>query len=169
VKRLLILLLALSPLALMASTGGETDILQRTVNFIIFIAIGYYLLADKIKAFFAARTADIQAQLDKVQDTLKASQQKVEDAQKTLEESKVLASSIIEEANESVASIKAQVEADVESEISHLSKALDAKIENETRKVKNQVIEEVLNELLKSDNIELSQDDLANIVLKKVA
>jgi F-type H+-transporting ATPase subunit b len=169
VKRLLILLLALSPLALMASNGGETDILQRTVNFVIFIAIGYYLLADKIKAFFSARTQEIQAQLDKVQDTLKASQQKVEDAQKTLDESKVLASSIIEEANESVASIKEQVASSVESEIAHLSKSLNDKMENETRKVKNQVVEEVLSELLKSENIELSQDDLANIVLKKVA
>ncbi|MEA1915747.1 MAG: F0F1 ATP synthase subunit B [Campylobacterota bacterium] len=168
-KKLLILLLALSPLALLASEGGETDILQRTVNFVIFIAILYYLLADKAKAFFADRTAGIQAQLDKVQDTLKASQQKVEDAEKTLEESRVLASSIIEEANESIASIKDQVAASVESDIAHLSKSFEDKIENETRKVKNQVVEEVLNELLQSDNIELSQDDLANIVLKKVA
>lgn len=168
-KRLLLILLALSPLALLASEGGETDILQRTVNFVIFIAILYYLLADKAKAYFADRTAGIQAQLDKVQDTLKASQQKVEDAERTLEESRVLASTIIEEANESIASIKDQVAASVKSDITHLRKSFEDKVENETRKVKNQVVEEVLNELLKSDNIELSQDDLANIVLKKVA
>ncbi len=168
-KKLLLLLLALSPLALLASEGGETDILQRTVNFVIFVAILYYLLADKAKAFFADRTAGIQAQLDKVQDTLKASKQKVEDAQKSLEESRVLASTIIEEANENITSIKDQVAAGVESDIAQLEKSFEDKIENETRKVKNQVVEELLNELLKSENMPLSQDDLANIVLKKVA
>lgn len=91
-KKLLILGLALAPLALFASSeGAETDIVQRTVNFIIFAGILWYLLADKIKAFFADRTASIQAELDKVQDTLKASQDKVEDAaKKNLKKRKLL-------------------------------------------------------------------------------
>ena len=108
-KKLLLVLLALSPIALMASEGGETDIVQSTVNFIIFAAILYYVLADKIKAFFAGRTAEIQAQLDKVQDTLKASEQKVEDAKAKLEEAKTIAANIVEDANKSIESIKQQV------------------------------------------------------------
>ena len=39
----------------------------------------------------------------------------------------------------------------------------------ETSKAKKQVVAEVLEDLLKSDNIKLTQDELANIVLKKVA
>lgn len=168
-KKLLLVLLALSPIALMASEGGETDILQRTVNFIIFAAILYYLLADKIKAFFAGRTAEIQAQLDKVQDTLKASEQKVEDAKAKLEEAKVIAANIVEDANKSIESIKQQVAANIESEIAHIEKSFSDKIEIQTRKAKTQIVEEVLNELLSSDNLNLSQEELANIVLKKVA
>lgn len=96
-KRILLLGLALAPVALFASEGAvETDIVQRTVNFIIFAGILWYLLADKIKAFFANRTLSIQAELDKVQETLKASQDKVSDAQKKLEEAKKLATEIIE-------------------------------------------------------------------------
>jgi len=53
VKKLLLTLLALAPVALFAnSDGAETDIIQRTVNFVIFAGILWYLLADKIKAFF---------------------------------------------------------------------------------------------------------------------
>jgi len=84
-KRILLLGLALAPVALFANShGAETDIVQRTVNFIIFAGILWYLLADKIKAFFAERSLSIQSELDKVQDTLKASQDKVLDAQKKL-------------------------------------------------------------------------------------
>ena len=57
-KKLLLLALFVSPLALFAAEGAETnyDIVQRTVNFIIFAGILWYLLADKVKAFFANRS-----------------------------------------------------------------------------------------------------------------
>ena len=168
-KRLFVLLLTLTPFALFASEGGETDIVQRTVNFIIFAAIIYYLVADKIKAFFADRTASIQSELDKVQDTLKESEKKVEDAQKKLEEAKVLASEIIEGANADIEKIKAAVALSVEDQISHLGKNFDNKAQAELRKAKVAVVEEILDELLSNDNLAISQDELANIVMKKVA
>lgn len=39
----------------------------------------------------------------------------------------------------------------------------------ETSKAKREVVAKVLEELLSSENIKLTQDELANIVLKKVA
>ena len=170
-KTLLLTILALTPLALFAQAEGavETDIVQRTVNFAIFAAILWYLLADKIKAYFAGRTLDIQAELDKVQDTLNASQAKFDEVTKQLEDAKLLASEIVLSAKSDVDSVKAKVIAAVESDIVNLGKNFDAKIEVETRKTKKVIVEEVLEELLKSDNIALSEEDLANIVLKKVA
>lgn len=168
-KRLFVLLLTLTPFALFASEGGETDIVQRTVNFIIFAAIIYYLVADKIKAFFAGRTESIQAELDKVQDTLKESEKKVEDAQKKLEEAKVLAAEIVEGAKADIEKIKAAVASSVEDEIAHLEKNFDNKAQSELRKAKMAVVEEILDELLRDDNLAVSQDELANIVMKKVA
>lgn len=170
-KKLLLLGLALAPMALFASEGAETDydIVQRTVNFIIFAGILWYLLADKIKAFFAGRTASIQAELDKVEETLKASQDKVDDAVKKLEEAKTLASEIVEGAKVDVDSVKQKVAEAVEAEIANLDKNFDEKIKVETSKAKRQIVSEVLEELLSSDNISLSQEELANIVLKKVA
>lgn len=171
-KKILILGLALAPLALFASSeGAETnyDIVERTVNFIIFAGILWYLLADKIKAFFAERTTSIQAELDKVQDTLKASQDKVDDAAKKLEEAKILAGEIIETAKNDIDSVKQKVIEAVEAEIANLDKGFDDKIKVETSKAKRQVVSEVLEELLSSENVSLTQDELVNIVVKKVA
>ena len=169
-KRILLLGLALAPVALFASEGAvETDIVQRTVNFIIFAGILWYLLADKIKAFLANRTLSIQAELDKVQETLKASQDKVTDAQKKLEEAKKLSSEIVESAKADVDSIKQKVMNAIDTDIANLNKNLDEMMKVEISKAKKEVVTQVLEELLSSENIKLTQDELANIVLKKVA
>jgi len=171
-KKILILGLALTPLALLASSeGAETnyDIVQRTVNFIIFAGILWYLLADKIKAFFADRTASIQAELDKVEDTLKASKEKVDDAAKKLEEARTLADEIIESAKKDIDSVKEKVIEAVDAEIANLNKGFDDKIKVETSKAKRQIVSEVLEELLSSKNVSLTQDELVNIIVKKVA
>jgi F-type H+-transporting ATPase subunit b len=170
VNKLLLTLLALAPVALFAnSEGAETDIIQRTVNFVIFAGILWYLLADKIKAFFANRTLEIQSELDKVQDTLKASQAKADEAAAKLEEAKKIAAETVELAKSEVGALKQKVADVVDHEIAQLNRNFDDKIEVETRKVQRQIVEEILDELLKSDNISLSQDELVNIVLKKVA
>ena len=169
-KRMLLLGLAIVPVALFANEGAvETDIVQRTVNFIIFAGILWYLLADKIKAFFAERSLSIQAELDKVQDTLKASQEKVKDAQKKLEEAKKLAIEIVEGAKADIDSVKQKVATAVDSDIANLNKNLDEMMKVEISKAKKEVVTQVLEELLSSENIKLTQDELANIVLKKVA
>ena len=169
-KRILLLGLALAPVALFASEGAvETDIVQRTVNFIIFAGILWYLLADKIKAFFAERSLSIQSELDKVQDTLKASQDKVTDAQKKLAEAKKIATEIVEGAKADVDSVKQKVATAVDSDIANLNKNLDEMMKVEISKAKKEVVTKVLEELLSSENIKLTQQELANIVLKKVA
>ena len=170
-KRILLLGLALAPVAVFASSEGavETDIVQRTVNFIIFAGILWYLLADKIKAFFANRTLSIQAELDKVQETLKASQDKFSDAEKKLEEAKKIATDIIEGAKADIDSVKQKVATAVDSDITNLNKNLEEMMKVETSKAKKEVVTEVLEELLSSENIKLTQQELANIVLKKVA
>ena len=163
-------LLALAPLALFASDANvETDILERTVNFLIFISIIYYLLADKIKTFLTGRTASIQSELDKVQEMLKASETKVSEAKLEIENAKKIASELVESARNDVDSIKNKIEKSVEQEIAYLSKSFDEKTALEARKVKKEVVENILNLLLSDDNIAMSQEDISNIILKKVA
>ena len=170
-KTLLLSILAFAPLALFASSEGavETDIIQRTVNFVIFAAILWYLLADKIKAYFAGRTLEIQSELDKVQDTLNASQAKFDEVKKQLEDAKILAAEIVEDAKEDINSVKTKVIAAVDAEIVNLAKNFDSKIEVETRKAKKEIVSEILEELLNSDSLSMSEEELANLVIKKVA
>lgn len=168
--KLLVLLLISAPLALFASDANvETDIVERTVNFLIFAAILYYLLADKLKTFFKDRTQSIQSELDKVQEMVKESEKKVADAKLEVENAKKVAEELVSSANSDVESIKAKIEATVEQEIAYLNRSFDEKTELETKKIKREVVQNVLEELLKSGNIDLSQDELAGIVLKKVA
>ena len=143
-NRILLLGLALAPVALFASSEGavETDIVERTVNFIIFAGILWYLLADKIKAYFAERSLSIQAEI---------------------------AAEIVESAKADIDSVKEKVSLAVAADINNLERNLEEMIKVETSKAKKEVVAEILEELLKSDNIKLSQDELVNIVLKKVA
>lgn len=169
-KKILFALSAIIPMSLFASDSGvQTDILERTVNFFIFAAIIYYLLSDKLKAFFGARTESIQSELDKVQDILKESDKKLADAKQEVEDAKKVASELVSIATSEVDAIKTKIEVAVEQEIAYLEKSFGDKTELETRKVKKEVVENVLNQLLSNDNIALSQKDLANIILKKVA
>ncbi len=169
-KKILFALSVVVPLSLFANDANvETDILERTVNFFIFVAIIYYLLADKVKTFFADRTKSIQADLDKVQDLLKASEKRVADAKLEIENAKKVAEELVESANSDVDAIKKKVEVALEQEITYLSKSFDEKTELETRKVKKEVVQNVLNQLLSNENIELSQNELTNIITKKVA
>jgi len=169
-KKILFALSVIIPVSLFASDNGAgTDILERTVNFLIFAAILYYLLSDKLKAFFVGRTRSIQSELDKVQDILRESDKKLTDAKQEVEDAKKVASELVSIATSEVDAIKTKIEVAVEQEITFLEKSFDDKTELETRKVKKEVVENVLSQLLTNDNIALSQKDLANIILKKVA
>lgn len=169
-KKILFTLFAVVPVALFASDSDvDTDIFERTINFIIFVTIIYYLLADKLKDFFGNRTTSIQSELDKVQELVKDSKKKVADATLKVEKAKQIAIELIESANNDVDSIKKNVEVALEQEIAVLSKNFDEKTELEARKVKKEVVENVLNQLLVDENIKLSQSELTNIISKKVA
>ena len=171
-KKILFALAMIAPFSLFGSDSSanvETDILERTVNFLIFISILYYLLADKLKSFFIGRTESIQSELDKVQDVLKSSETKIANAKLEVENAKKIADELIAAANSDVESIKNKIEVAVEQEITYLEKSMTEKTELELRKVKKEVVENVLNQLLSNDNMALSQAEIADIILKKVA
>lgn len=86
-----------------------------------------------------------------------------------LEEAKKLATEIIEGAKADIDSVKQKVATAVDADIANLNKNLDEMMKVETSKAKRKVVTEVLEELLSSENIQLTQSELANIVLKKVA
>ncbi len=168
-RKILFIIIALTPLTLLASDTVETDIKQRVFNFVIFAGILYYLLAEKLKTFLSDRTKSIQNELDEVQNTLEESKNKIDEANLNLEESKIIASKLVSQAQNDVNSIKQKIKKTYDDEIESLSKSYDDKLSIETKKSKEIVVNEVLSEVLSENNIRITQDDLVNIVLKKVS
>lgn len=161
--------LLLPTMMLASGGGGETDIVERTINFVIFVAIFYYLAADKIKAIFVARQESIATELEKVQEKLKESKKAKEQAQKRLEESKRMAEDVILTAKKEVVLLTQKVEDSTKSDIENLIRQYNDSMEFEKRKAERAIIDEILAELFESDATKLDKSAYSEILLKKVA
>jgi len=149
--------------------GGGTDIVQRTVNFLLFFGLIWYLVAEPAKNFFAARSQSIADELQKVQDKLgesvslkKEALTKISDAEKFAEE---LVTSSKKENKIINDNIMLQCEADLET-IAKQSKSL---MEFEQRKMVRTVVEDILSEVLSQSSDSFDKEAMASVILKKVA
>ncbi len=165
------LVLFLIPLALSASDGGEggTDFWWRLFNFILFAGILYYLIADKIKGFFASRRESISNELSSVQEKLKEAKEKKEEALKSVDTAKEKANEIIELAKKEAAMQAKKIEESGEAEVEYLEKSFEERLEIETKKMKQEVVDSILKELFSKNGVSISNEDLLNIIKKKVA
>jgi F-type H+-transporting ATPase subunit b len=170
VKKLLLILLV-APIAIFASDSHSvnTDIVERTVNFIIFVSISYYVLADKAKDFFSSRANDIKSKLEQVKELKAKSEAKKNKAQEKFDNATQLAVQLVEDAKSDINSIKTTIEDNINHDIKQLSKSLDEKCDIETKKMKKEIVEEILEELMNDENISITQDNLSTIILNKVA
>ena len=64
-----------------AQTGRETDYWPRVVNFTIFAALMYYLLAGPLKKFFKDRKEGIASSLREIEEKLQAAKDEKKEAQ----------------------------------------------------------------------------------------
>jgi len=149
--------------------GGETDIVQRTVNFLLFAGLIWYLVAAPIKDFFAARSKGIANELQKVQDRLdesitlkKDALAKISDAEKFAQEMIVLSKKENKIINDN---IMLQCDTDLET----LGKQNASLMEFEQRKMVRTVVEDVLSEVLDQSGSDFDNEAMANVILKKVA
>ena len=168
----ILIALMLGSVALFASSDaaeGGTDIIPRTVNFLIFAGILWYLLAEPVKSYFVGRTQGIADELDKIQVKLRESKetkevavQKVEEAKKFSEEIKVIAE---KENKILVDKIMQQCDADIET----LEKHNITLMELEQRKTVREVVSEILEDVLAQAGATLDKEKMAQIIMKKVA
>lgn len=151
------------------ATGAETDIIQRTVNFLIFAGIVYYLIAEPVKGYFTGRTQGIADELEKVQTRLKESKAAKEAANAKIEDAKVLAEEIMSSCKKENVIINEKMAAQLEFDLSNLEKQQNDIMELDKRQMVRSVVEEVLADALTQDNSGLDKDAFADIILKKVA
>ncbi len=165
-------LLLLAPIALLASggeSGGSTDILPRTINFLIFAAIMYYYVADAAKQWYVGRKTEIATKLDSIQVKLKESNSKKEIALAKVEEAKANVRALIETAKKEAVILSDKVAQEAEIEIESLDKVFEDRVTIERRKMQRVIVCEVLDEMFKEGSIALDNDEIVKIVNKKVA
>ncbi len=165
-KLLLILIL---PVAIFASDGGHTDIFPRTINFLIFAAILYRFIAEPLKNFFKQRREEIIDTLNSIQNKVEESKKAKENAVKRLEESKILAKNIIEDAKKEAALMVEKFEKDLQNDLKNLEKYQEEKKNIEKRKMVKRVIAETIELLFEKDIQVFENQELVNIIMKKVA
>lgn len=165
------LLFLLVPLGLFASGSGsgEYDILERTINFLIFAGILYYLLANKIKTAYNDRIKTIADRLEDIQTTLKASSQKKENAKAQVQKAKDNAKNLLVTSKKEAELLVKKINKEMKNDIEVLEKANKEQMHIEQRHMKRSVVSEVLDELFDGSTLSLDKKEFVNIILKKVA
>ena len=148
------------------ATISNSDFIPRLVNFIIFAAILWYLLADKIKSFYANRSDSIAKQFEEAENKLKESKLQKEALKTKVEEAHKKAEEIIKTAQKEVEIIKEQTLDVAKNEIAMLNKQFEDFKTYEESRIKKEVVESYLKDLTK--DIHLSSEEVATIVAKKV-
>ena len=171
-SRIFVIMLLISTYALASSGNSEhasTDIVQRTVNFLIFAGLIWYLVAEPVKNYFTSRSQSIADELKKVQDKLnesialkKEALAKISDAEKYAENLAALSKKENKILNDNIMS-------QCESELENLSKQNKSLMDFEQRKMIRTVVEEVVENVLSGSFESFDKEAMANVILKKVA
>lgn len=165
------ILFLLAPALLFASGGGngETDIFPRTINFILFASILYYLVAQPAKEFFKGRITGIADRLESIQAKVKESASAKENAQGQVEKAKTEAKILLETAKKEAVLIADKIAKDTSMELKNLEKSFNEKTDVERRKMTREVVNGVLDEMFENDALSLDKNELIQIVMEKVA
>ena len=152
-----------------AQTGRESDYWPRVINFTIFAALLWYLLANPIKNFFKGRSEGIAGQLREIEEKLQAAKEEKKEAQARLDESVKKAEQIIEDAKKEAVILAQKIAEANAQELEVMEKQFNEKIALEERKATREAIDEVLSENITSDDIMLDESKIVDIISRKVA
>ena len=162
-------LLMLVSTAAFASGGGESDIVARTINFVIFAAGMYYLIGEHVKNFFVGRSEGIQADLRKVQDRVAETKLAKQTAEKKVEEAKKVAADFLATSKKEGVLLNEKINDQMLLDLKALESQQAALITFEQREMVSSVVEDMMADILSDENIPLDNDVITDIMLKKVA
>ena len=179
-KKIVLLSLLMVPAILLASadaessryfaqTGRESDFWPRVVNFTIFAALLYYLIANPIKNFFKGRSEGIAMQLNEIEKKLQAAKDEKKEAQNRLDESKKRAEEILADAKAEAILLAEKIANANQNDLALLDKQLEEKISLEERRSAREAIDEILSDNITTDDIMLYEAKVVEIISKKVA
>jgi len=170
VSRILVLLLMISTYALASEAEhAGTDIVQRTVNFILFAGLVWYLVGEPVKNYFASRSQGIADDLKKVQEKLDESLARKQEAMAKIVEAEKYAEDLANSSKKENKIINDSIMAQYDIELKNIAKQNISKKEFEERKMVREVVENIIEETLNQSAGSFDREAMANVILKKVA
>lgn len=148
---------------------ANTDIAERSINFIIFACLVWYLVAGKLKAALSDRQQGISKRLNEAQDKIKQAQVKKDSVEIRLNEAKIQAQEIVASAKKEILTLVKHIEDKNKEHIEHLIKSNEVAMDFERRKMKKSVVLEILQETFERDSLKFSSENYLNILDKKAA
>ncbi len=169
-SRILVLILMVSTYALASEAGNAgTDIVQRTVNFLLFAGLIWYLVGEPAKNFFASRSQGIADDLKKVQEKLNESIVLKKEALAKISEAERFAEELAAISKKENKIINDSIMNQCDSELDALSKQHSSLKDFEQRKMVRGVVEDILGETLSQSAEDFDREAMASVILKKVA
>ena len=169
-SRILVLVLMISTYALASEAAhGETDIVQRTINFLLFAGLVWYLVGEPVKSYFASRTQSIADELKKVQEKLDESITLKKEALAKISEAEKFSDELVVSSKKENKIINDNIMNQCDKDLETLVKQHNSSKVFEQRKMVRNVVENVLGETLSQSSEGLDKETMANIILKKVA
>lgn len=152
-----------------AAAEGSTDIVQRTVNFLIFAGILYYILAEPIKNYFGGRSAGIASELEKVQERLQESKNIKEAAEHKIEEAQRFVNELNEITKKECKILSDRIMAQCDQDVDVMQKQNVSLMVLEKRQMVRSVVNEVMGDVMSASDASMGSDAMIDILKKKVA
>jgi F-type H+-transporting ATPase subunit b len=159
----------MSTFALASGGEGGSDIVQRTVNFLLFAGLVWYLVAEPMKNFFSSRSQAIADEMKRVQEKLNESVTLKKEALAKISEAEAFAEELVVSSKKENKVINDNMMAQCELELEAMTKQQSSLREFEQRKMVSLLVEDVLNEVLAQSSDSFDKEAMANVILKKVA
>jgi len=156
-------------LASEAAQEGTTDIVQRTVNFLLFAGLIWYLVGEPVKNFFNSRSSSIADELKKVQEKLDESIKLKKEALAKISEAEKFAEELAQASKKENKILNDNIMMQCDVELETIAKQHVSKKEFAQRNMVRDVVEDIINETLNQSSEIFDREAMANVILKKVA
>ncbi len=168
VKMVLGFLILLSPLCATGLDISQTDIIERSLNFLLFVGILWYFLAKKLRSFLHSKSLEISKRLEEIQAQLKVSKENKKKLLKELEQAKEKAELIISDVNKEAYTITQKYELQTKMDVENLIKNSKALMDLEVKKIKRELVESVFTDLRESKKVSFNVQDCVNILKQRL-
>ena len=147
---------------------SKSDIIERSINFLIFVIIMWYLVANKLFSMLKDRQMHMATRLNNIQNELLDSNLKKDEALKLLDQTKSKVQNILDTANREALVISSNMEKQCIADIETLNNIHRDLLKFEKSRIDKEVIADVIDQLFK-DGLHTSKDVYVDIITRRGA